>query len=386
MSDLCCKPFVSKEVSTVIVSIPDVSAHVAKKTKAVGAMSALSEGEIIAVTKMMYRAATHGQLEMVMKLLSQSPGEKHLVEEAKAKVGAMSDATKRRRDEEPFSAADLDPDVAFEIWHQELASNFGVDWECISQMSGGSEDFHVATPKGYTSVNAPKAAPKSRYGFAKTETVPNKYKPDDMPTAKDWSTTLCKLPKVLHLKLSYGELVELAETDVEIRDYLVWVIGSFGAKDGKLPMTMKGGADLALFLQYIDWTPIVKPSGGSTFKRELKKWSLSPRRRSMVTISSGYCNDPSMPPTEGVKIWWTKGFTQLSWDSLMDGVRGISGQMKGPWAGHDLCPNRYGSLKEKGSVAWSHSGRWHIFYHTGWLPYQIYNIIYMDCKCVYISV
>ena len=284
-----------------------MSLPMAKKTKAVGAMSALSEGEIVAVTKMMYRAAKHGQLEMVMKLLSQSPGEKHLVEEAKAKVGAMSDAAKRRRDEEPFSAADLDPDVAFEIWHQELASSFGVDWECISQMSGGSEDFHVATPKGYTSVNVPKAAPKSRYGFAKAEPVPNKYKPDDMPTAKDWSTTLCKLPKVLHLKLSYGELVELAGTDDEILDYLVWVIGSFGAKDGKLPKTMKGGADLALFLQYIDWTPIVKPSGGSTFKRELKKWSLNPRRRSMVTISSGCCYDLLCPQQRAWKFGGPRG-------------------------------------------------------------------------------
>ena len=249
-----------------------MSLPMAKKTKAVGAMSALSEGEIMAVTKMMYRAAKHGQLEMVMKLLSQSPGEKHLVEEAKAKIGAMTDAAKRRRDDdEPFSSADLDPDVAFEIWHQELASSFGVDWECISQLSGGSEDFHVATPKGYTSINAPKATPKSRYGFAKTEPVPTKYKPADMPTAKDWSKTLCKLPKVVHLKLSYGELVEMAETDEDIRGYLVWVIGSFGAKDGMLPKTMKGGADLALFLQYIDWTPIVKPSGAATFRRELKK-------------------------------------------------------------------------------------------------------------------
>ena len=57
----------------------------AKKTRAQGSMPALTESELIMVTKMIYRAAKHGQLEMVMGLLRQSR-EKHLIDEASAKV------------------------------------------------------------------------------------------------------------------------------------------------------------------------------------------------------------------------------------------------------------------------------------------------------------
>ena len=56
-----------------------MSLPMAKKTRAQGSMPALTESELIMVTKMIYRAAKHGQLEMVMGLLRQSPGEKHLI-------------------------------------------------------------------------------------------------------------------------------------------------------------------------------------------------------------------------------------------------------------------------------------------------------------------
>lgn len=247
----------------------------AKKTRAQGSMPALTLSELIMVTKMIYRAAKHGQLEMVMGLLRQSPGEKHLIDEASAKVGAMSDATKRRRDgdEEPTGSSRGDPDLAFENWCHDMVASGNLDWECVSQLSGFSEESCVTTPKSYMPANVPKAKVKSRFDVMRTGPVPDKYKPENIPNAKAWSTVLCKLPRVEDLKLSYGELVELAETDEDIRDYLEWTVTHLGAKDGKLPKTMKGGADFALFLQYIDWKPVKasKPSGKSTFKHEFKK-------------------------------------------------------------------------------------------------------------------
>ena len=252
-----------------------MSLPTAKKTRAQGSMPALTESELIMVTKMIYRAAKHGQLEMVMGLLRRSPGEKHLIDEVSAKVGAMSDATKRRRDgdEEPTGSSRGDPDLAFENWCHDMVASGNLDWECVSQLSGFSEESCVTTPKSYMPANVPKAKAKSRFDVVRTGPVPDKYKPENIPNAKAWSTVLCKLPKVEDLKLSYGELVELAETDEDIRDYLEWTVTHLGAKDGKLPKTMKGGADFALFLQYIDWKPVKasKPSGKSTFKHEFKK-------------------------------------------------------------------------------------------------------------------
>eukprot|EP00434_Breviolum_minutum_P007465 symbB.v1.2.006587.t1/scaffold387.1/size215482/10 len=184
-----------------------------------GSMPALTESELIMVTKMIYRAAKHGQLEMVMGLLRQSPGEKHLIDEVSAKVGAMSDATKRRRDgdEEPTGSSRGDPDLAFENWCHDMVASGNLDWECVSQLSGFSEESCVTTPKSYMPANVPKAKAKSRFDVVRTGPVPDKYKPENIPNAKAWSTVLCKLPKVEDLKLSYGELVELAETDEDIR-------------------------------------------------------------------------------------------------------------------------------------------------------------------------
>ena len=174
-----------------------MSLPMAKKTRAQGSMLALTESE-------------HGQLEMVMGLLRQSAGEKHLIDEASAKVGAMSDATKRRRDgdEEPTGSSRGDPDLAFENWCHDMVASGNLDWECVSQLSGFSEESCV-TPKSYMPANVPKAKVKSRFDVMRTGPVPDKYKPENIPNAKAWSTVLCKLPKVEDLKLSYGELVEL---------------------------------------------------------------------------------------------------------------------------------------------------------------------------------
>ena len=113
-----------------------MSLPMAKKTRAQGSMPALTESELIMVTKMIYRAAKHGQLGMVMGLLRQSPGEKHLIDEASAKVGAMSDATKRRRDgdEEPTGSSRGDPDLAFENWCHDMPVAIWIGSVCPSSV------------------------------------------------------------------------------------------------------------------------------------------------------------------------------------------------------------------------------------------------------------
>ena len=67
--------------------------------------------------------------------------------------------------------------------------------------------------------------------------------PSGIKDLTHWSTTLCELPKVVHMKKSYAQLVSLASEDVEMKKYLKWILKYSGPSDRTL--------DLAAYLRAI---------------------------------------------------------------------------------------------------------------------------------------
>ena len=131
--------------------------------------------------------------------------------------GAMTDASKRRKPE-------FDSDLEEEFEHVGTAES--------------AEPPKSEKPKPSTSV--PASTTKLVVPMVNVGNIPI---PPDNADLVDWSTTVCELPKVLALHLSYAELV----ADPEHMDYLIWV-KSHGVK--------KGGRfeDLSLFLHAVGYS------------------------------------------------------------------------------------------------------------------------------------
>eukprot|EP00434_Breviolum_minutum_P003222 symbB.v1.2.002836.t1/scaffold144.1/size299099/14 len=145
--------------------------------------------------------------------------------------GAMTDASKRRKPESEVSLEEefehIEPFVQYEV-----------------------EKLETEKPKSSTDGSVGKTRvhiPLVNVGGVKI--------PPNEKDMEDWSTTICELPKVLHLGMSYAELI----ADPEFMDYLIWV-RTHGVK--------KGGRfeDFSLFLQAVDYTKErVCPNSHQTF-------------------------------------------------------------------------------------------------------------------------
>ena len=145
--------------------------------------------------------------------------------------GAMTDASKRRKPESEVSLEEefehIEPFVQYEV--EKLGTEKP---KSSTDVSVGKTRVHIPL----VNVGGVKIPPNEKY-------------------MEDWSTTLCELPKVVHLGMSYAELI----ADPEFMDYLIWV-RTHGVK--------KGGRfeDFSLFLQAVDYTKErVCPNSHQTF-------------------------------------------------------------------------------------------------------------------------
>lgn len=145
--------------------------------------------------------------------------------------GAMTDASKRRKSESEIELEEefehIDPFVKFEM----------------AQLETGKPQSSSEVPVVKTLVKLPLV----NVGGVKI--------PPSQKDMEDWSTTVCELPKVVALEMSYAELV----ADPEHMEYLIWV-RTHGVK--------KGGRfeDFSLFLQAIDYSrERVCPSSHNTY-------------------------------------------------------------------------------------------------------------------------
>ena len=109
--------------------------------------------------------------------------------------GAMTDASKRRKPESEVSLEE-------EFEHIEPFVQYEVE-KPGTEKPKSSTDGSV----GKTRVHIPLV----NVGGVKI--------PPNEKDMEDWSTTLCELPKVVHLGMSYAELI----ADPEFMDYLIWV-------------------------------------------------------------------------------------------------------------------------------------------------------------------
>lgn len=211
--------------------------------------------ELTMVTGLLHRAIVHGQTSDVIKVYRESRAprntlveQQHLVETCAAmhgygsqnqvaeSQGAMNDASKRQRD-----IIDLDEESV-------------PGWDRVSFPA--------------TSANA---SPTNRIIF---EHVNQSIRIPYGLTLDSWSKTMCKMDRVKEWDpkgLSYRALVERSCDDFAIRRYIFWIKQTYGSKGTGEVKKVTPSADLALFLECIDWTP-AKPvkDDKQTFVREFE--------------------------------------------------------------------------------------------------------------------
>ncbi|CAE7581948.1 GIP, partial [Symbiodinium necroappetens] len=140
---------------------------------------ATSSTTSVSLERLMGRLQAEGRTDEVLNVLEEAFGTLDHPQ-------AMTDASKRRLDDSDFSDFEL-------------------------------ADFHCS--------QAPVAPTSAPY--------PTQF-PEGVTSLAQWGQTLCTLPKVVSLKLSYTELVELSKSDREIHSYLNVFILSFTGNSAKV--------------------------------------------------------------------------------------------------------------------------------------------------------
>lgn len=74
--------------------------------------------------------------------------------------------------------------------------------------------------------------------------------PSGIQSLSHWGQTICELPKVAHMDLSYEEMITKAKTNSMVADYLKWVFTA-GVKSDKVD-------DLKAYLKARKWNPTTK--------------------------------------------------------------------------------------------------------------------------------
>lgn len=158
-------------------------------------------------------------------------------------AGGMNDATKRRRDIEGASS---------------IGEN---DWERVTQFSDEVPMDHMRGAQSYAGgPGYPTPMPQSStLAMPHTPLMTLTHVNTKIPipegiTLELWGNEICKMDRVVDLKLSYRELIELAKTDHKIGQYMNWIVGMFGhQKAGLLPDKITPGVDLAFYLEAVGW-------------------------------------------------------------------------------------------------------------------------------------
>ena len=111
------------------------------------------------------------------------------------------------------------------------------EWDNISS-AAGSEFF-----------------PPDRVASPKQAAKPNviKESPDGVPLVQ-WGKSVCKMPKVRNLGLTYEELISRAKWDDDVHGYLSWIKSTYGTGGtGIIPEKITAAVDLALYMEAIQW-------------------------------------------------------------------------------------------------------------------------------------
>ena len=127
--------------------------------------------------------------------------------------GGMSDATKRLREPEDWEVEEWEA-IAYQEQKALAEERFQTD-KSSSQMPVLKKD-----PKAFTMVTFPPG----------------------IDSMEDWSTTICRLPKVSKMNLTYAEMTET----LSLESYLTWVQQHGIGKGGRFE-------DLAQYLNAIDF-------------------------------------------------------------------------------------------------------------------------------------
>lgn len=180
------------------------------------------------------KARDENRMEEIMQVIHANTGAFAVSASAGPMPGSMTDASKRLREDawEMISGASDSPPQPMPV-----STNAAVQPPMRPSSSGG----------GYTTTSEPTALPKG------------------ITSVEQWGKTLCQLPKVAKLHLSYAELVTLAQTDKEINTYLGDYILNHKTSSLKV-------ADFKQYLQYIGFGKDQKTyiPGSSTIERKMK--------------------------------------------------------------------------------------------------------------------
>ncbi|CAL1165571.1 unnamed protein product, partial [Cladocopium goreaui] len=220
----------------------------------------LNDGEIVFISGLLHRAIAFNQGAKVLASFraSLAPKQEHapatyMIDEMKNMYEAgkgypevasagMTDASKRRFDD---------------AHEAESLASFS-DWSAVHECGADGPPVPV-TLKPYKEM---------MFNHVNKHVQP----PEKDMTFSQWGKTECQLPKVQDLKLNYKQLIFKANSDAELRDYLVWLKGRFGTNEtgepkGKVTMAV----DLAMYLEAVGWSPC-KDNGSTAvaFSRKFK--------------------------------------------------------------------------------------------------------------------
>lgn len=217
------------------------------------ALGPLTPDELVVATGLLHRAVKFGQSYQLYGYYKNAlidhqfkgPGKKLIqemqkdfdeIKEKEKSSGSMTDASKRRLEEE-------------------VAESDSSDWEGLSTIS------QTSMPMGKSGV-------PTKYGYVNRE-----IKLPVNTSFDEWSRTVCQMNKVKHLELSYAELVVEAETSTLVHGYLKWLRSAYGVNSSKYnpKAAITPAVDLALYLEAVGWVPEAKEPSECSFTRVVKK-------------------------------------------------------------------------------------------------------------------
>ena len=224
---------------------------------------ALSDDEMGVAAGLLARAVHHGQQQQLAMRIMRSIGGKSLAVAsqcfmdgiASGSYGAMSDGSKRQRDEDES------------------------DWGLLSEIHTEGAD----SPTTAYYANTVNPCPPMPGSSASAMSMPgdnmnNKHVlfrngedlkvplPSDVPSVEDWAKTVIKLPKLAKYNMTYEEFLIKAEGDTELSSYGEFMLANFGpyAKTQKAKSHTQG-VDFAQFLARVKFNGSGMSQG--TFRR-----------------------------------------------------------------------------------------------------------------------
>lgn len=190
-----------------------------------GTDAPLTGQEMEMLVQQMQRMVINGQEEHYCAILDRvnPKGSNEIRRMLNQAQSSMTDAPKRRHDEESVSCSDK--------------------WEQLEML----ESELISSPprgQGYASKSP---GEDSRVPF-----------PTDINDVHQWSTVICTMKKYAKDEYKYSDLVKKAESDADCARYLSWIVSTYGSDLTKkvvksVPETPSG--DLACYLQRIQWEP-----------------------------------------------------------------------------------------------------------------------------------